>query len=162
MGSTVYGRVAEAGDLVDGSKIMYQPFKTNSNKVLIGLRHWMIFYDNPTITGMKCAIYADDFSTGDHLPSTKIQESTKVWSKAEIISLNNGFFEIYYDFANIPLQEDTWYHAVFYADTYTPVGDAHVAYRTGFPDPVYTLNLTIDPIKLDSFPLAMYLIGADL
>lgn len=162
MGARIWGRMAESGDLADGSKLMYQPFKPHRDMILRGLRHWMIFYNNPTIQNIKCALYASDNSSGVHLPSTKIEESSKVWLKSEIISLDNGFFEIYYDFDNVPLQENTTYHFVFYADTYSFSESSHVAYRVAFPDPVYSQGLTVAANKVSTFPLALYVIGADL
>jgi len=157
----IWGRVAEAGDLAAGSKAIFQGFKANANKVLMGLRAMVIFYNNPTIDGLRCAIYSDDASTGTHLPSTLILNSTKVWTKAEIITTDNGFKEIYFDFDKLPLQQSSWYHAVFYADTYTPSSSEHVSFAIGFPDPIYTLNQTVDLIKLQTLPISISLIGAD-
>lgn len=153
MGTRLWGRVAET---LIGTEI-YQPFYPRQDFILRGLRQWIVFYNNPTITGMKCSIYASDSVTG--LPSTKIAESSKVWEKSEIITLANGFFEIYYDFNLIPLQADTQYHVVYHADSYTYSPTSHVSYRVAYPDPVYSEGLTIAPEKLNVFPLALYFIG---
>lgn len=161
MGRLVYGRPVETGaELTSGSSV-YQPFKINKDLILIGMRHWIIFYDNPTVDNLRCSLYADDFSSGVHLPSTKIVESTKVWSKSEIITEANGHFEIYYDFPEIPLQENTYYHFVFNADTYSPSAGAHVAIMLGYPDWVYTTGITVAVTSLETSPYALSLIGAD-
>jgi len=161
MGRLVYGRPAENGtDLTTGTTF-YQPFKVNKDLILIGMRHWLIFYDNPVVGYLKCSLYADDFSSGVHLPSTKIIESTKVWRKSEIITEANGHFEIYYDFPEIPLQENSHYHFVFNADTYAPAGGAHLAVMLGYPDFVYQEGLTIAATTINVSPFALTLIGAD-
>jgi hypothetical protein len=162
MGQRVWGRICyNASDLTGSSTATYQPFRMNDNIILKGLRHWIIFYNNPSVNSLKCSIYADDFSSGVHTPSSLIAESSTIWTKSDIITLDNGFFEIYYEFDDIPLQGSTWYHVVFNATTYAPTASSFVAVRLAYPDPVYATGLTVNPTKLDTMPYALYFIGAE-
>lgn len=154
MGTRLWGRIAET---LTGTEI-YQPFLPGQDFILRGLRHWIVLLNNPTVSTLRCSIYANNSTT--NLPSTKIADASNTWEKSDLLTQTHGFFEIYFDFNFVPLQADTRYHVVFTADSYTYSISSHVAYRVAYPDPVYSGGLTIAPEKLDVFPLALYFIGA--
>jgi hypothetical protein len=159
MGTKVFGRVCLTSDLTGSSKEIYQPFFPRRDIILRGMRVSIVMFNDPVFTGFKCSLYGNDSVTD--LPSTKIAESSKVWEKADILTLDNGFFEIYFDFADIALQADTRYHFVFNANSYTGTDSSHIAMRVAYPRPVYETGLTITPEKIQTMPILLYLIGAE-
>lgn len=159
MGAKVWGRVYNSGELA--TTAVYQPVKPNNNLILKGLRTWLVFYDNPVVDNFIMKIYSDRTDTVAHAPGVLLHTSTNTFAKSDIITLANGYKEIYFDFDNVNLNESTWYNFVINAETYTPAGDAHVAWRLAFPDPVYATNLQVTTSKLNVFPHAIYFIAGE-
>jgi hypothetical protein len=167
MGTRVWTRVPDSSsDITGTSKLLYQPFKLNEDQILIGSRQWFVFTDSVDITDIKCTLYATDSFTD--LPSTAIEISQDVWTKARIVTelndptvtqIRNGFFEVYFRFSGIPIQGDTKYHMVYNAATYNPTATAVFGARVAYPDPVYATGLTISPANIDTFPMAVYFIA---
>lgn len=163
MGARVWGKPYDTGELADTTN--YQPVKMNDNIILRGLRTWLIFYNDPTVTSFNMKIYSD--TTSSSTPAgvgDLLWTSTNTLTKAQIITLENGYKEIYFDFDDVNLQENTWYNFVINATGYSPGASlsSHVAWRQAFPDPVYSTNLDVEVATLNTFPFAIYFIGAEL
>lgn len=155
MSSTVWGKPYASGELSDTT--YYQTIRPKSDMILKAVRTWIIFYDNPTVTSFNMKIYSNTVDgPEENNPSKLLHTSTNTLSKADIITENNGYREVYFEFANVNLQSLTYYNFVLNATGYSPSGDSHVAWRQGFPDPVYATGLTIATTKLESFPFAIY------
>jgi hypothetical protein len=134
----------------------------NENTVLLGCRIWVIVYGDPAFTDLSMKIYGDnqDAGAGEHYPDGLIATSTNSLTKAQIITLDNGVKEIYFDWDRVPLQANSWYNFKLIASGYSPVGTEHLAWRLGYPRYVYETNLTIQPVKLSVLPFSIYFIGA--
>jgi hypothetical protein len=155
----IYARVFDSGELANTA--MYQPFKANKNMALRCIRTWLAFVDNPTVDNFTAKIYSDRTDSVSHAPGVLIATSTNTLTKAEIITLANGFKEVPFMFDDINLQENTWYNLVINAGTYTPSASSYVAWKSSFPDPVYPTGLDISAIKLGSSPYAITIIGSE-
>lgn len=158
MGTRVFARFAETTDLAPSAKVIYQPFKTNQNMILRGMRYWVVVYNNPSFSGLTASVWSNNELTS--LPASKIADSTNSWQKSQLTSLANGFFEIYQTFDDVPLQEDTTYHFVFNCQSYTGTDASHIGFRIAYPRPVYTDGIDLSPTKINRIPYLLYLIGA--
>ena len=78
------------------------------------------------------------YASRDSAPAGIIATSTSSWSKADLLTTySNGAKEIYFEFNYIPLQKDTTYHLVLNCSGYTYSDSNHMAWRKGWPDPIY-------------------------
>jgi hypothetical protein len=59
------------------------------------------------------------------------------WNRRMFAKNKEEAKEIYFEFNYVPLQKDTTYHLVLNCDNYTYTDGAHMAWRKGWPDPVY-------------------------
>lgn len=159
MSGKVWGRVCLSGELSD--QTMFQPVKPNKNMILRAIRTWLIFYNNPTVTSFSVDIYSDRPNGTQHEPGVLLHSSTNSQAKSSIITLDNGYKETYFTFDDVNLNANTWYNFVLSASGYSYQANSYVAWRLGFPDPVYSTNLVVATSKLARFPFAMYLIGAE-
>lgn len=160
MPSKVWGVPYESGQLENTD--IYQPVKFNSNIILRAVRIWVIVYDDPDFTDLTMKIYSDTPTTDlDHVPGKLLHTAENTITKAEMITLDNGFKEIYFRFDDVNLNGSTWYNFVLNGTGYAPTGDKHIAWRQAFPDPVYSTGLTIDIANLFRFPFSFYAIGAE-
>ena len=156
MAWTVYGTVYEsASDLTDTT--LSQPVKPKTNLLLRGVRTWIIFVDDPVITSFNMKIYSSDNNT----PKKLLYTSTDSRTKAELLSDNSGVKETYFTFNDVPLNGETTYHFVLNGVGYTPTSSSYVAWRRGWPDPVYQAGFTPNKFNLGGSPFELYLIGGE-
>lgn len=161
MGWRVFGEVLKTADIATTpNKRVYQRVKFNDDVILRAFRTWFVFYNNPVFTGLTFDIYANDEQT--NLPSTKITSSSTVWTKAQLISLDHGVKSMYFNFNDVALQKNTFYHFIPRASGYTGTDNSHLAWRKGWPDPTYTKNLTTNYNTLLTSPYMMSFVGAGL
>jgi len=134
MGWRVFGEKIFTADAA--TTRVHQPFKPDKNILVKAFRTWLIFYNNPTWTG---TVTMDIYNTaGGDVPGTKIlHSSTNSFTKGDIITDLNGVREIYFQFNDVPLKEDDTYHCVHKFTSYTGTDASHIAWRLGFPEPVY-------------------------
>lgn len=155
MGWRVWGQPISTSD---GTAGVSQKVKFNTNLVLRACRIWLIFYNNPTLTSVTMKIYSDDGGT----PKKLLHSSTTTLTKSEIITLSNGVKEIYFEFDYPAFDGDDYYHFVLFANGYTGTDSSHIAWRQGWPDPVYMTNYTPSLVNLGVAPRTIYFIGSEL
>ena len=151
MGWRVFGDTLYTADI--GAQNKFQKFKLNSNKLLLAVRTWFIFYNNPTLTSLKAEIWSD--SNG--VPGTKLHTSNSL-TKAQMITLSNGIKEVYFEFNpdyGVSIHGQSYYHIVINGSGYTGNDSAHVAWMKDWPDQLYsdfytptTGNFAVGPFKL--------------
>lgn len=156
MGWRVFGNQLLTSDF-SGSPINSQPVKFNTNTVLRGMRTWLIFYNDPVLTSAQMKIY----SNRNGSPGQLLFTSTNTLTKSEIITLENGVKEIYFDFDYIPMKDLETYQFALWLNGYTGTASSHVAWMKGWPDPVYRTGYTPTFTNLLYAPYQMYFIGAD-
>jgi len=156
MAWTVYADSYDTdADLTNGVKTVR--FKLNGKYIIRYIRTWLVFYNNPGLTNITMKIYADESSEkGDLLYS-----SSTTHTKAEIITSNNGVREVYFQFADIALDGDNYYHAVLTGTSSGFSESSHVAWKNSFPFPVYPDGFTQLYNNLPKYPYTFCLIGAD-
>lgn len=154
-GWKVWGNPILTADMTAG---VSQKVKFNTNLVLRACRIWLIFYNEPALTNLTMKIYSDDGGTARKLLHT----STNTPTKASMITLANGVREIYFDFNYPTFDADDYYHFVLTGSGYTGTDSTHIAWRHGWPDPVYTSGWTPSLTNINTSPYAIYFIGSSL
>ena len=140
MSWTVYGDTYTTGQL--SSLAVFQPIKFTSDMLVKAMRIWVIAVGAPVLTGLKMNIYGNDEQTST--PSLLLSTSTNSWDMATILTSQvNGVKEIYFEFDPLTVKGTAIYNLVLSATSYTPSGSNEFAWRTVWPDPVYTTNYTV-------------------
>lgn len=133
----------------------------SSNIVVAGVIAGFVGINNPSFTNLKMQIYSDRSSS----PGKLIAESTNVWTKAQIHTLDNFLKWAGFSFNHVQLLAGEWYHLVLVPTAYTGVDGSYIAWRYSYPDPQYTItgnHDTVDAVKHHlEFNLMGYKIGAD-
>lgn len=155
MAWTVWGDPITTAALTAG---VSQKVKFNTNLVLKACRIWLIFYNNPALTSLTMKIYSDDGGS----PKKLLHTSTNSPTKAQIITLENGVKELYFDFNYPVFDADDHYHFVLFGSGYTGTDSSHIAWRQAWPDPVYDTNWTPTWVNINQSPYSIYFIGSDL
>lgn len=153
---TQYGSPLSTDEAQNRSR--YLRFKpAENNLVLLAMRTWVILYNPPSFTNLRAKLYSDR----NGLPSGLIATSSNAWTKAEMLTTYNyGTKEIYFEFdPKITLHKNVYYHFVLNCDNYTYSDESHIAWRIGWPDPIYG---TATSNNLLYSPYIFSLIGADL
>lgn len=154
MAMRVWGQRWESGEL--STTDLSQRIIFNNNIALKAIRTQIIVYNDPTFTDLNMKIYSDRNGSPQKLLAT----STNSLTKAEIHTQANALKEIYFEFDNVSFNGFDTYHLVINGTGYSPTGAAHLAWRKGFVDPVYTLNLTsITPIDIARLPYTVAVIA---
>ena len=148
---------ATGGDFNSGSKsIIFTPTK---NIALQFVRTWMVFIGDPALTTATMKIYYDENGTRGDLLYTSITNLTK----AEIITLENGVKEVYFEFSKEVLNKDTKYHLVLTGSSAGGFTDTeHIAWKTSYPFPVYPDGFTQTERNKARYPYEYTLIGAEI
>jgi len=149
-----------------------QDFTFDDDLFLRGSQDWFVFFSSPTFTTLSMNIYSDRNGS----PGAIVKTSSKTWTKAEIIAegtqletgaaftdLRNGVIKLYWDWDDFPLKGGTKYHMVFNATGYTGDENSHIAWRKGWPDPVYTEGFTTTIISAAKDPrMIAGFVGSDI
>lgn len=155
-GWKVYADTVSTADAVGTT--MSQKVDFNKNIILRACRIWIICYGNPNFTSLTMKIYSNDGGS----PKKLLHTSTNSPTKAEVITLDNGVKEIYFNFNYPVFDADDSYHFVLQAAGYTYSDASHFSWKKAWPDPVYTTNWTPTSINLLTAPRAIYFIGSEL
>lgn len=148
---TVYGDIYEsAGDLTDQSK--FQPIIMPDNTIIVGVRTWVLFIDDPTFTNLSMEIYSNRTDSGSDAPGKLLHTSTDQRTKSEIFTDNSANKEIYFTFNNVNLRGGDTYNFVLTGTGYSPTSSSFIAWRLAWPDPVYTENYTPTVENLNRAP----------
>ena len=137
----VYGTPYASGDLSDTT--VSQGIKFHQNMLVKAFRIWVVVVGAPVMTGLRLKVYGNNEQSD--IPSKLLYTSSNSWDMADILTTyTHGVKEIYFDFDDsFSVHADNLYHLVLNADTYTPSGSNEFAWRTVWPDPVYTENYTV-------------------
>lgn len=159
MGWRVWGDKLLTGEL--GASGREQPVIFNKNVILLAVRTWVIVNNDPSFTSINMKIYSDDSSSRGKLLHTSDNSVTK----SELITSTNGVKEAYFEFdapTGVPLKGTTTYRFALDGAGYTGSSSSHLAWRIGFPDPVYQNNITVSFNDLLQMPYTMVFVGAEL
>lgn len=160
-GWKVYGDPFESGELANTNKFVTAKFI--NNKILIGVRTWIICYNDPKFTSLNMKIYSNEVVGGLNTCKKLLYTSTNTILKSEIITLDNGAKEIYFDFNKIPINGDDRYNFVLSGSGYVYSSSSHIAWMKAFPDPVYAGGSGYTPTmeNMGVAPYHIYFIGGD-
>lgn len=152
---TVYGDTFSTGDMTNADRSMR--FSPIENNVLLTMRTWIILYNPPNFTNLVAKLYSDR----EGLPGALIATSVNSYNKADVLTTGPyGLKDIYFTFSpKISLSANLYYHFVLNCSGYTYAEESHIAWRKGWPDPIYgtaTFN------NLLTQPYMCPLIGAKL
>jgi len=158
MAWSVYGNEFLAGELANTN--MFCTVEPNKDLILRAMRTWLIFYNDPTFTNLTAKLYSNDTSSGINACGELIANSTTTLTKAQILTLDNGVKEIYFEFDDVPLDSETKYNFVINGTGYSYSAGSHIAWRKGWPKPVYVWD---EPVQINLYraPPELYIIGAD-
>lgn len=159
MGWRVFGDPWETGELENKTKFVTIEF--GSNKIIRAIRTWVIVYNDPVFTNLNMKIYSNEVVSSDNTPKKLLATSTNTLTKAEIITLDNGVKEIYFEFDDFPVVGADKYNLVINGAGYAPTGSSHLAWRKAFPDPVYSGGFTPSIERMMYAPYEVYAIGGD-
>lgn len=135
----------------------YLRFSPDRNIVMLAMRTWLVFYNPPAFTNLRCKLYGDR----NGLPGGLMATSSNSWSRSQLLTTSSyGAKEVYFEFdPKISLQQNLYYHFVLSADNYTYTTDSHLAWRKAWPDPVYG-TATFENLLTSTYMFS--LVGADL
>lgn len=159
MGWKVYANPFETGELSNTAK--FQTVKFVEDKILLAVRTWIVLYNNPTFTNLNMKIYSNDDSSGANTPGMLLATSTNTQIKSDIITLENGAREIWFQFDYFPVNGEDKYNFVVNGDGYTYSDESHIAWMLAWPDPVYSAAYTPTFENLLVAPYQLYAVGGD-
>lgn len=157
MGANLYGEVFTTSDWSTTPRV-FQPVSFTANTILIAARSWFIFYNDPAFTNLTMEVWTNN--AGE--PGVLLATSTNTWTKAELITEDHGFKEIYFKFDQLNMRAGDTYHFCPKLSGYTGTTSTHVAWKKAFPDPVLSSGLTVTFESLGGSPYAIYFIGGEL
>lgn len=158
MSWTVYGNAYET-DADYNNGVLSARVKFDNNIILRYVRTWIILYNDPGMTNVTMKICTDTPVT--EVQGAKLHDSLTTFTKAQISTKAHGIYELYFEFDDVSLDKDTWYHFVLYGASSGLSATSQVAWKSSFPYPVYIGG---NPVvaNLPSYPYDLYFIGADL
>jgi len=131
--------------------------RMNNEIILKYARTGLILYNDATFTNVTMKIYYDNNGSIGSL----YKASTTTWNKADIFTLKNGYMSIYFDFGDIVLDANNWYHFVIVGSGASFSDSAHLAWKHSYPFPTYTTGWTQSFRSLPSFPYELTLVGEE-
>ena len=141
----VYGDELLSADLT-ATPTKYFAFKTPRPMIITGVRSYIVWFNNPTITNLAAAIYTDADQTGEHTPGAKLLDSTDSLITSEIVSTGDyALKEVYWSFDEFHTTAETWYLLALRGSGYTPsYGVNYLAWVRAWSRPViFTGNTAI-------------------
>lgn len=151
----VYGDWYTTAQLSDASK--FQTITPNANMILRAVRARLIFYNDPAFTDLNCKIYSNDTSGGSNSPNVLLSTSDSI-IKSQILTLDNGVREVYFNFNYLPLHADTKYNVVINGTGYTGNSSSHIAINKAWPQTIYG-GFTPAGDNLLTAPNYLYFVG---
>jgi hypothetical protein len=158
MGWRVFGERLATADLSPNFRV-FQPVVFNKRVILRACRTWFINYNDAAFTNITMKIYSNSPSDA---PDVLIHSSTTTLTKAQIFTLANGVREVYFEFNNPVFTSTDTFHFVPVATGYTGTDSTHLAWKRGWPDPVYRTGISFTYPKLGTAPYDLYFIGSEL
>ncbi len=154
---TIWGERLTTTDLDGSSFRVTQQVIFDESYVLVAARSWLIFYNDPSFTSIKMQIFADRAGS----PGKLLYESASL-TKAEIFQDVNAARELPFIFSKVGVRQDETYHCRLVAVAYTGNESSHIAWKKGWPDPVYREGVDSGANKLGVAPYSIYFVGAAL
>lgn len=156
MSRQMIGKPIATADNSASSPGVTQKATFGENCFLLGTHAMVINYGSPNYTGIQMKVYANRGGSAGKLLAT----STNTVLKTSILSSEaHGYAEIFFTFDKIPLVADDYYHfSLYLTGSYTGDSTSHIAWKTGYPDPVHKTGLTINLAKSGKYPLELVFI----
>jgi hypothetical protein len=142
----VYGDSFTTSDFTNGSKSV--SFKLESNSIIKYIRTRIILYNDPIFTNITAKISYDNNGSIGSL----YKNSITTWAKSQILTLDNGCNELYFEFEDIVLDKNNKYHFQILGTGANFSDSSHIAWKTSYPFPVYVEGWTPAFRKLPQFP----------
>jgi len=159
MGWKVWAEVWKTGELSNANK--FQSIKFNKNLILRALRTWIVVYNDPIFTNLNAKIYSNEIINTMNAPKKLLYTSSKSLSKSQIITLENGIKEIYFEFNYVPINGDDTYNIVINGTDYVYGLGSHLGWVKAWPDPIYREGYTPTYENLLVAPYQVYAIGGE-
>jgi hypothetical protein len=156
----VYGDDFSTSEMTNTAK--FQPVTFGQDTVLVGIRTWIIIYNDPPFTSLNMKIYSNDATSGQNTPKKLLATSTNVQLKSAIHTLANGVKEIWFDFDYPVYNGADVFNLVINGVGYTGSVSSHIAWMKAFPNPVYSSGYTPSMLTIPYAPYEGYFIGATL
>lgn len=132
-------------------------FKMPSASIVKYVRTKLVLFGDPTFTNVTAKIYYDNNGEIGQL----YKSSITTWTKAQILTLDNGVNDIYFEFEDIPLDKNNWYHLVLSGAGANFTDVSHIAWKMSYPFPVYTTGWSPSFRILPQFPYDLVIIGEE-
>lgn len=117
---------------------VFQPVKFQKNQVLDIARINLVCIGNPAFTSAFLEIYSYD--SVNEVPKKLLHTSTNVVTKAQMMTLSHGVYDMPFFFNSPVFKENETYAFVMRLNGYTYSENSYVGWRKDFPDPVYKTN----------------------
>ncbi len=147
----VYGDQFTTAEMVGKTQTLR--FKPTKNIVLKAIRTSFVFFNDPSFSNLHVKLYAD--RNGD--AAGLIGQSTNSHEKADLLSDNSAWVETYFEFAEITLRKDVFYHFAANCSGYTYDDDKHISWVKAWPDPAYEdpITPTLEQLALQPYFLSV-------
>jgi hypothetical protein len=151
---SIYGNSYDTdADFLNATKTVR--FKVPAGNIQQYVRTWVIGNNDPLYTNITASIYADvNGSKG-----AKLYDSLTTHLKAAVSTKINFVKELYFEFDNLSLDENNWYHFALRGTSSGFTEDSHIAWKTSYPYPVYTTGL--GSTNLAAYPYTFSMVGAE-
>lgn len=151
------GRPIMTADNSDPPAII-QGFAVADKRLLRVVRATIVIYNDPAFTSVSMALYAKRGSSA----VKKIATSTNSRTKSELITLDHGFKQTYFEFNSIPLQaSETYFLGLIFAG-YTGDQSSHCAWASSWPDPEYFVSFDEEQKNAAKYPVQFSLIDTEV
>jgi hypothetical protein len=130
----------------------------NASQYLKGVGVGVILFNDPAFTDVRAEIWSDDAGA----PGVLIAQSTNVWTKAELLTVDiHGYKLIGFTFDPFAIKSGNIYRAAIRMTGYTGDAASHIAWRHSYPDPQYQSGLTLDAAHAVKHPLEITIFSAE-
>lgn len=154
-----WSETLETLDATTGTRV-FQKVKFENNVVLYACRINIIAFNNPTFTDISMDIYSlNNLNT----PVKLLHQSTNAITKVEMMTENNGVYDIPLFFNYPTFKGGDYYAFIPRVSGYTFSDNSFLSWRKDFPDPVYKTNnpySTLESVGRVSYSIQF--VGAEL
>ena len=155
----VWSEMLETVDASTGLRVFQKAIPTD-NVVLDTVRATIVCINDPGFSSVSMKIYSMDSSDN---PKKLLYSSTNSYTKAEVMTLTNGIYDIPFEFDSVPLKGGDAYAFVLRITSYTFSSSSFIGWRKDFPDPVYKTNQAFSSVaNVGTVSYSIQFIGKNL
>jgi hypothetical protein len=144
------------------NEVCGQPVRFKTNYNLQRTRAWISFRNDPSYSAltMKCYYWDNATNTRGDLYAS----STTTWTEATLraaagVTEDHYIIETYFVWNDIPFDTVNWFEFVISGTSSGLDSDTRIAWKSTYPSPPYTDNVTISFSNLPRFPMELSFAG---